>query len=161
MSKSVWAGLRVGWIHAAGPVRDRLLRHRARVDLGTPLLSQHVAMSVVAGLDTVLTDRLPILRDRRDRCVEALTRELPDWDVFLPHGGLAVWVRLPDTVSRELVAAGRHRGVTVMPGVIARADRARADPHLRLCFDREPAVLAAGIDRLREAAADVAAGGLR
>jgi DNA-binding transcriptional MocR family regulator len=157
LSKSVWAGLRVGWLHAPGPVRERVLRHRARVDLGTPLLSQHVAEAVVRDLDRILAARLPVLRERRDACVATLARRLPAWEVTVPDGGLTVWARWPGGDAGRLVEQAARRGVTVMDGAIAHAAPGRGGQHVRICFDRDADVLDEGLERLSAAVADLSA----
>jgi len=151
LSKSVWGGLRIGWLRAPAPLRQAILRHRAQVDLGTAIASQRIAQSVVEDLDAILATRIETLRAKRTRLVDAL----PAWDVQLPDGGLTLWARLPVSGARFAAAAHRH-GVVVMPGHIARPD-GRDDGHVRLCFDREPALLDEGAARLTAAYAELRA----
>ena len=149
LSKSVWGGLRLGWIHSPAPMRDQLLRHRARTDLGTPIASQIVGLQVIDGLATLLNRRTAELRARAEHLQQLVTAALPDWQATTPHGGLSLWVRLPLRDASTFTTMAARSGVLVMPGTVARPDR-NADPHIRICFDRNPNIVEEGVERLAE-----------
>ena len=67
-----------------------------------------------------------------------------------PDGGLCLWARLPVTDARPFAAAAAAARVVVMPGGVSRAGHG-PDPHLRLCFDRDPLMLDEAATRLTTA----------
>jgi DNA-binding transcriptional MocR family regulator len=150
LSKSVWGGLRIGWIRAPGALREALLHQRARTDLGTSVPAQLLALALMERFDALLATRNAELREKAALLQQALTERLPDWPVELPDGGLCLWIRLPlDDAAGYVRAAGRA-GVVVMPGTVARADRG-PDPHIRVCFDRSPHLLEEAAVRMASA----------
>jgi DNA-binding transcriptional MocR family regulator len=150
LSKVFWAGLRVGWIRAPRPVIAQLGRLKAVTDLGTSLVSQAIAVNLLADAGRIwelrrreLAQRLALLRD-------LLGQHLPDWTWRPPGGGLCVWARLPDGSSTDLAQiAGRH-GVLIAPGPVM-SPTGRFDDHARLPFDYRPETLEQGIRRLGRA----------
>ena len=146
LDKAVWGGLRTGWIRAPRAIREPLLRHRARVDLGVAVATQQVAVQIMARLDQLLANRNAELRRKAEHLQQGLAARLPDWSIPLPDGGLCLWARLPGDASAFAEAAAR-RGVVVMPGAVARPDR-RDDRHVRICFDRSPRILTEAVERL-------------
>jgi DNA-binding transcriptional MocR family regulator len=150
LGKSVWGGLRIGWIRAPGALRESILRHRARVDLGTAVAAQQVALQVEAQLDHLLADRNPQLRGKAEHLRHRLATRLPEWSVPLPDGGLCLWARLPLDDASGYVRAAADSGVVVMPGAVARAGHA-ADPHIRICFDRDLQILDEAVERMATA----------
>jgi DNA-binding transcriptional MocR family regulator len=150
LSKSAWGGLRIGWIRAPRALREPILRHRSRVDLGTPVVAQHVASQVEARIDRLLRDRNPALRDKAAHLQRRLAARMPAWSVPLPDGGLCLWARLPVDDASSYVEAAARNGVVVMAGAVARADRA-PDPHIRICFDRSVQILDEAVERMATA----------
>jgi DNA-binding transcriptional MocR family regulator len=140
LSKSVWGGLRVGWIRAPKTIRERLLHHRARVDLGTAIAAQRVALQIEARLDGLLDERNADLRTKAAHLQRQLAARLPSWWIPLPAGGLCLWARLPLDDASAYVQAAAREGVVVMAGTVARPDRGD-DPHIRICFDRSRQIL--------------------
>lgn len=150
LSKSVWGGLRIGWIRAPRALCEPIVRHRARVDLGTSVAAQLVALQVEARLDALLRERNRALRAKAAHLRRRLRARLPTWSVALPAGGLCLWARLPvDDAAPYVEAAARH-GVAVMAGAVARADRG-PDPHIRICFDRTEQILDEAAERMAAA----------
>ena len=157
LSKSVWGGLRIGWIRTPRALRQPILRHRSRVDLGTAVPAQLVALQIEARLDALVSARNRELRAKAAHLQRRLTACMPAWSVPIPDGGLCLWARLPvDDTSPYVDAAARH-GVVVMAGAVARADRS-ADPHIRICFDRSEQILDEAAKRMATAWADQGGG---
>src|SRR5690606_14860922 len=78
-SKSIWGGLRLGWIRAPHALVDRLTRARVGLDLGAPVLEQLVLTRLLTGdLDAVVRGQRARLRDQRDAMTAALAEHLPD-----------------------------------------------------------------------------------
>lgn len=116
LAKTVWGGLRIGWIRAERDTIQRLARARPAGDLGTPILEQLVAAHVLADFDTVLAQRREQLRAGRDRLVASLRSRFPEWQVPDVSGGLTVWVNLGEPASSRLTLAARAHGLLVAAG---------------------------------------------
>jgi len=150
LSKLFWAGLRVGWIRAPRSAIAQLGQLKAVADLGTSLVSQAIAASMLVGSERIsdlrraeLTGRLALLED-------LVCTMLPDWRWRRPKGGLSIWARLPAGSSTELAQIAGRRGVLIAPGPLM-SPTGRFDEFIRLPFDHEPAVLREGIRRLASA----------
>lgn len=115
-SKAWWGGLRIGWIRAGEAVVDAIVRNRASMDLGVPIIEQLAAAILIAG------DPAPLVERRRRIAVQeaclrrSLSEALPDWRAERPPGGLSLWVALPRPVSEALAVAAARQGVRVAPG---------------------------------------------
>jgi DNA-binding transcriptional MocR family regulator len=149
LSKTLWTGLRTGWI--IGPARTctTLTRQRwQQFDLGPSVASQLFALQAFEGLDDRLVDRCRTLQEKAEWTRDALGAAFPDWRPSPVGGGLAMWVEIPADGARfaDEAAAG---GVAVLPGSACRADHADT-PHIRICFDRPLDVLETAIERLSE-----------
>ncbi len=116
LAKTVWGGLRIGWIRAERDTIQRLARSRPAGDLGTPILEQLVAAHVLADFDTVLAQRREQLRAGRDRLVSMLRERFPEWQIPDVAGGLTVWVNLGAPVSSRLTLAARANGLLIAAG---------------------------------------------
>jgi DNA-binding transcriptional MocR family regulator len=116
LSKSVWGGLRVGWIRAEPALIHRLAEVRASIDMASPVFEQIVAVQVLRHLDQIVADRRATIAHRRDVLIDALAQRLPEWHYEPPAGGLFLWARLPDPISTSLSVQARERGLLVTPG---------------------------------------------
>jgi DNA-binding transcriptional MocR family regulator len=116
VGKSLWGGLRIGWIRAQRPIIQRLARARAAGDLGTPLLEQLIVADLLGDYDSILESRREQLRIGRDHLRATLTERIPEWDVPLPSGGLTFWINLGAPVSSQLTLAARNEGLLLGAG---------------------------------------------
>jgi DNA-binding transcriptional MocR family regulator len=116
VGKSLWGGLRIGWIRAERPVIQRLARARTSGDLGTPLLEQLIVTDLLESYDDILEVRRAQLRAGRDHLRSALAARIADWEVPLPDGGLTLWVGLGAPVSSQLTLAARNEGLLLAAG---------------------------------------------
>jgi len=116
VGKSVWGGIRVGWIRAERPLIQRLVRVRGAGDLGTPILEQLLVKNVLEDFDTVLAARRETLRVGRDHLESALARSFPEWHVPHVDGGLTMWVGLGTALSSQLTLAARTEGLLLAAG---------------------------------------------
>ncbi|WP_436777915.1 PLP-dependent aminotransferase family protein [Yinghuangia sp. YIM S09857] len=157
LSKSIWGGLRVGWIAAHEPVFARFVQAKRRTDLATSALDQRLAVALLA--DPGAAARRDAwrrdLRVRRDHLSARLAAELPDWSWSRPAGGMSLWVRLPGADGEAFADTARRHGVAVSPGAVfgppggtAAADR------IRLSFGWPEPVLSEGVDMLATAWAE-------
>lgn len=150
LSKLFWAGLRVGWIRASGPAIAQLGQLKAVADLGCSLVSQAIAVGMLADVDRIVDIRRTELTARLALLEDLLRGTLPDWRWVRPKGGLSLWARIPAGSSTELAhIAGRH-GVLIAPGPLM-SPTGQFDEFIRLPFDHEPAVLRDGVRRLESA----------
>jgi DNA-binding transcriptional MocR family regulator len=149
LSRTFWAGLRIGWVRAPAPLRGYLLRLRGAADLAPGVPSQILAARLLAAADTGWYDAMRrALRERRDLLLDGLERHLPRWRRHVPHTGLAMWTTLPVTEADSFahLAASRF-GVMVTPGTALCFDGRHRDG-LRLSFAESPDVLATAVQRL-------------
>jgi DNA-binding transcriptional MocR family regulator len=154
LSKPVAAGLRVAGLAARGPVLARLRRGRISDDLFVAPVLQHVALDVLtaAGWTRHLAGVRRALRERRDALVAAAADLLPDCALAgVPHGGLHLWLRLPDRCpDAEVAEACAARHLSVSPGRAFFAGEPPA-PYLRLSYaTTQPPGLVRGAEILAE-----------
>ena len=151
-SKVGFPGLRVGWIAAPRIVIDHLNRVKQRSDLHASLLAQAAIHEFAKrGL---LAKHVKRVRkgyvERRDAMLEALEKYFPEeakWN--RPQGGMAVWVRLPDSLnSRQLLPQAVENGVSFISGEHFYASSAQQNM-MRLSFTMaEPRSIEEAIKRL-------------
>lgn len=116
LGKTVWGGLRVGWVRADASLIRRLIAARPSRDLGTPEFEQAVATRLLPQMSHITTQRSELLRLGRDRLTDALRREIPEWQVPTVAGGVSLWVGLDAPLSSALVMAARGRGLHLSAG---------------------------------------------
>ncbi|UYP18344.1 PLP-dependent aminotransferase family protein [Rhodococcus sp. Z13] len=114
--KSLWGGLRVGWIRADRDMIVRLAGARTAVDLGTPVMEQLAVAHLLSDVEDLLEDRREQLRIRRRALCDALDARLPDWEYTRGQGGMSLWARMPEAVSTALAAAAPSHGVLLAAG---------------------------------------------
>lgn len=147
MSKSVWGGLRIGWIRADRAVIQRLAQSRASFDLGVPILEQLAAVELLNDGGAALAARRPLLRARRDHLRAQLAQHLPDWTCPRPAGGLSLWVRLPAPISSALTAQAEVEGLRLAAGPRFGIDGA-FEQRLRLPYTLPESELQQAVERL-------------
>ena len=144
LSKTLGGGLRVGWVAASGPIRDRVIAEKQRDDIHSPTVTQLVAAEFLrSGAYERLLDRSrTFYRERRDVLVGALEDELGSLAVLSrPTGGGHVWVTLDPLLDEaELTGGGSAQRRLLRAG---RRDDARPAP----ADDDAPIVLLAGSRR--------------
>ncbi|MFI7588617.1 PLP-dependent aminotransferase family protein [Spongisporangium articulatum] len=134
-SKTLWGGLRIGWIRASKPLIRRLAMARSNADLGSPVLEQLACAHLIDNLEPVVTARRLELARRCLALRDALASALPEWDVPLPDGGMSLWAHLPEPRSTQVAASARALGVRLAPGPHFGLDGA-FESRLRLPFAR-------------------------
>jgi DNA-binding transcriptional MocR family regulator len=153
-SKSLWGGLRIGWVRANEREIDRLSRLKAVMDLGIPIASQMIASELLPSDQGLSRVRQAELRRRRDALVDGLRRQIPEWRFEVPDGGVCLWVELPLDDARTFIAHAQRHGVGLVSGSVSSPD-GRARHYLRLPFGQPVEVLADAVDRLAAAWADL------
>jgi DNA-binding transcriptional MocR family regulator len=159
LSKVVGGGLRIGWVAARGPVRERIALLKLETDFHTSTLLQHMSARFLAsGLyDEHLVKTAPFYRERRDALVDALERHLAgEYRLDVPRGGHHLWVTLNRPLDeRALYSEAARHGVSFTPGDAVTAER-RSQTALRLSFSLvEPERLDEGVKRLARAIREV------
>jgi DNA-binding transcriptional MocR family regulator len=132
------------------PIIERLARLKSANDLGSPLLTQAIAVRLLGAIDRIRLLRRQELKARREVMVGLLREFLPDWGFRIPAGGLFLWVKLPAGDSREFAQVALRQGVLILPGSAMSA----AEQHtsfIRLPFIAEDEMLRAGVRRLSAA----------
>ena len=130
VSKTAWAGLRVGWVRADQQAIHELRSMKTLNDMTTAIPSQLIALSVLDELDDIIADRVEQLRRRSAVLVSELADRLPDWELPVIRGGLSLWARPAPRLGgcvrplRRPVRGGRRR----WPRVHRVADRRRPHP---------------------------------
>jgi DNA-binding transcriptional MocR family regulator len=150
VGKTVWHGLRLGWIRADSRTIAAIAAARPARDLGTPVLEQVVVAELLPDFGQVLDDRAEQLRATRDAVVGRLAEELPDWIVPVPAGGLSTWVTLPEPRSSLLVSAAAALGLRIIAGPRFGLDGA-FERQLRIPIGGAPGPTADAIGVLAEA----------
>lgn len=150
VGKTVWGGLRLGWIRADRTVIQRLARERAAGDLGTPLVDQLMLVRILEQFETLLEQRRALLRTGRATLEDALSRRLPDWHVPHPRGGLTTWVNLGAPVSSQLALAARNEGLVIAAGPRFGIDGA-FERFIRVPFSYPAETIERGVEALARA----------
>jgi DNA-binding transcriptional MocR family regulator len=116
VGKTVWGGVRVGWIRADRSLIRRLLAVRSPGDLGTPIIEQLLVTRALPHMDDILDLRREQLRAGRDRLEGLLAQAFPEWQVPHVDGGIVTWVGLGAAVSSQLALAARSQGLIIAAG---------------------------------------------
>lgn len=149
-AKLFWAGLRVGWIRSPDDWAARMLATKTVADLGTPLLSQLLAVKFLDHIEEVLAERRQELVPRRDLLCELMATHLPEWTFQRPSGGLSLWLTLPRGNADELAEVALRHGVMVVPGPALSVDDGNRRC-VRVVFTRPESELTEGVKRLAAA----------
>ena len=110
VGKTVWGGLRVGWIRADRPLIRRLLAVRSPATSARRSSSSCIVTRLLERIDEILELRREQLRAGRDRLEALLADAFPEWHVPHVDGGIITWVSLGAPVSSQLALAARARG---------------------------------------------------
>ncbi|MFI6877832.1 PLP-dependent aminotransferase family protein [Streptomyces sp. NPDC050400] len=154
MSKTHWAGLRVGWLRAPARLVTELAAQRVATDMGGSVVDQLLALDLLAGTDALLRDRLAELRAGRDALTAALRQHLPHWTWRTPAGGLSLWVDLGAPIATSLAERALGHGVRVEGGGYFGADPGLFENRLRIPYTLPPRTLTEAVHRMARAAAD-------
>ncbi len=149
VSKSLSPAVRLGWLVAPAWLAHAAREERRMLDLGSPVIDQHVLARFIAdgGYDRHLRRVRRIYRRRRDAMVAALPPSLTPLGI---SAGLHLCVRYGSAGSDvELVARASKNGVGLL--AVSPMRVAPGPGGLVLCFAREPeARIAEAMGILRE-----------
>ncbi len=120
LSKVFSPGMRVGWVLAPEPVRERLVLAKEAADLCTSPFTQLVAEEYLGSshLEEDLQLIRKVYRERRDAMTDAIATHFPDAARYrLPEGGLFLWVTLPAPLdTKAMLARALEEGAAYVPG---------------------------------------------
>lgn len=116
LGKTVWGGLRVGWIRATPDLIARLEASRRVGDLGTGEWQQAIAALALERYDEILDERSRELTARHRVLSEQIAARLPDWSLSRADGGVCVWADLGARSSTALCRQSAMLGVRLVPG---------------------------------------------
>jgi len=137
MSKILSPGVRVGWLVAPRPLLAKLVLGKQSTDLCSSSLAQHFVSEYFASGDwrPYVASLCELYHRRRDVMLDALAEHLPAAATWTrPHGGLFIWVTLPDYIgTSDLLARALAENVAFVPGEAAFAD-GRGQHSMRLNF---------------------------
>lgn len=155
LSKSLWAGLRIGWLRAEAPVIETLKRAKANADIACSALSSAIACDLLDRLEALVTPRRAQLELQGRLLREALAAALPEWPCAVPEGGLFLWPAMPTAQAEPLVQAAEALRLRLTAGPALAVEPGAAANRLRLAFTQPPALLQAGVARLAQAYASL------
>lgn len=150
-SKTLAAGLRVGWALAPHAIREKLILASEAAILSPSVFAQLVVSEYLDQVDwKAQIDRFRgIYRERRDAMIEALDEHLPEFPHTHPGGGFFVWFTLPETLdSKAMLPRAVKELVAYTPGTAFYADGGgRHNIRLSFCYPT-PENIKLGIRRL-------------
>jgi DNA-binding transcriptional MocR family regulator len=155
VGKTIWGGLRLGWIRADRELIQRASRARFALDLGTPIFEQLILLELLPEYDRILVDRRDYLRAGRDHLAARLAAKLPQWSVPHVEGGLTVWANVGAPVSSQLALASRNHGLVIAAGPRFGIDGV-FERFIRIPFSHPEDLIDRCVDALAAAWADVA-----
>jgi len=154
-SKTIYSGLRLGWMAANKKAVKRFAAAKQIMDLHASSVSQCIVERFIlnGGLDRHIPNICKEYRIKRDAMYDALVKYAPvDLIWNRPRGGYYIWCKLPKNVpASKLVAKAAERKVVFVPGTaFFTADQ--GDDCIRLNFTFVPLRdISSGIQRLCEA----------
>ncbi|MFC9895719.1 PLP-dependent aminotransferase family protein [Nocardia sp. NPDC127579] len=153
LSKSLWGGLRVGWVRADPATIARLARLRAVGDLGGNLPAQMAATGLVADLDSLCRAQALTRKAAHDSLIEDLAVHLPQWPVAPVPGGQSLWIPLPHGDGASFAQTALRHDIAVLAGN-GLDPTGSSDGHIRLHFRHPRSTLRDAVLRLAAAWAD-------
>lgn len=115
LSKTVWGGLRVGWLRAPAATIRRLSLDPLSAACSPPPFEQLVACEVLPHLEPLLAERRAELRLQRDHLASGL-EGTDAWSFALPPGGLALWLKLTHLSGEQVAMRAAGLGLSLFPG---------------------------------------------
>ncbi len=150
LSKTMWGGLRLGWVRGDESTLARLARLKASMDIGTPVASQLAAARLLPHAPAIRERRRHAMRERYEVLAEVLRERIPDWTWTEPDGGMCLWVHMGRGDSAHFAPVAAQHGVGIAPGPVSSASGGHAE-YLRLPFGHQPDVLREAAHRLADA----------
>lgn len=154
LSKVAWGGLRVGWLRAPRPVILRLARIKGALNIGVGAFDQLAALAILHDYPQLCRQRRAQASAHMHTLVNALRRELPEWNIPAPQGGWSLWLTPPAGSGAAFAQAALQHGVAITPGAANTPDGASPE-YVRICYGPAPPLLEAAAQRLANAWSDI------
>jgi len=160
-SKILFPGTRIGWIIANKAIMDKLVMAKQPTDLCSSPFAQSVIYEFCRRglLKPHIKKIVKVYRKKRDLMLEALEKYMPneegiDWTH--PHGGLFLWVSLPEHLdAEELFPKAVEKKVAYVMGSAFHFDRSGKNTmRLNFSFPSEEQI-EEGIKRLADLVVEV------
>jgi GntR family transcriptional regulator/MocR family aminotransferase len=118
LSKSLAPGLRLGYVVAASEVVQQIAAYRSWLDgQGDQAVERAVGTLLEEGeVQRHVRRALKRYHSRRDVLCEALRRRLPQLEITVPAGGMALWARAPGIDTAAWERRGLEHGVAFQTG---------------------------------------------
>lgn len=134
-SKTIAAGLRIGWILGPEGVIKRLSDLKMQVDYGSSYISQVLVRELLAsGLYEKHINKVRVgLKNKRNFLLDLLSHHLKGYAKWSkPEGGFFIWVTFNSNVNvKKLFKRALDSGVLINPGFIYNYDM---EPAIRLSY---------------------------
>jgi DNA-binding transcriptional MocR family regulator len=151
LSKTVWGGLRVGWVRTGRQLRRRI-NTSAHLSITSPsALDDLLAQAILDRLDRVIARRKARLRTNL-AALEAGLKTLDGVAWPSPTGGMTLWLELTELRSRKVLGTARELGLLLGAGDLFTPDGADRR-HIRIPFTAPPDTLGLVVARLGQALA--------
>ena len=152
MSKTVWGGLRIGWIRGPARLIRELQLNPLCAVCTPPPMEQLIASALLPRLDLLIRQRADELRIQRDHLAAALGGNAA-WTFTPPSGGLWLWLRLSAISGDELATRAAATGLALLPGSRFSPDGTHRR-WLRLPYTAPPETLDKAANLLHQAVAE-------
>jgi DNA-binding transcriptional MocR family regulator len=153
-SKTIWGGLRVGWIRGPKHLVDRLVTARLANDLGAGVIDQLVALEMASDLNEILGFRRELHSSSVTALDDAIRFHLLPWKVTPVQGGISAWVHLGKPVSSILASSARAGGLLIGAGPWFAIDGA-FERFIRIPITATPSVISQSMEILASVWADI------
>jgi GntR family transcriptional regulator/MocR family aminotransferase len=137
LSKSLSPGLRLGYVVAPAPVIKQLRILRRLMIRHPPTNNQLTAALFIehGHYDRLLRRLKDVLAERADILYNACCNHLPQIDLIAPHGGSAIWARLPAEINTSLLKqAAMTKSILIESGETFFLDENPPTNYLRLGY---------------------------
>lgn len=113
-SKTVWGGLRVGWVRASQQITERLHASPTAGIVTPSALDELIALDILGQMDAIIARRCRILRTNLD-AVHAGLHKIENVTWQPQSGGLTLWLELLRHRPRTVIETCRQRGLLLAP----------------------------------------------
>ena len=152
LSKTVWGGLRVGWVRTGRQLRRRI-NASAQLSITSPSsLDDLLAQAILSRLDRIVARRRTRLTANL-AALQAGLHGLPGVAWAAPTGGMTLWLELTEQRPRRVLDQARAAGLLLASGDLFTPDGADRR-HVRIPFTAPPDAMTLVVERLGHALAE-------
>jgi aminotransferase len=148
--KYALTGWRIGWVTAAAPVMEQIMKVHDATAICAPTPSQVAALAALSGPQDCVADMRRILAERRERCCRRLDALADQFAYVRPRGAFYIMARYrfsrapSQEVAEQLL---RGAGVITIPGG---SFGPNGEGHLRLSFGGTESEIDTAFDRIEK-----------